>query len=130
MTVKGGSVSNAKPYQFSMDSVRWQTNRIFRKLSGGVYTLYAMDGNGCKTKTTAKLEEPPRITLTVLPKDTMIKIGYPVQLESRINSKDTIKQYVFKYQWIPTEGLDCSDCARSCEQAESIDDLYAEIRLQ
>ncbi|MBK7959490.1 MAG: gliding motility-associated C-terminal domain-containing protein [Bacteroidetes bacterium] len=108
--VKGGTVSNANPYQFSLDSIFWQDNRLFSKLPGGKYKLYVKDANGCMNKTDFEIEEPEKFTFSLQPSDTIIPLGNSVVINTVINSNNPIPNSKFKYFWSPSTGLDCIEC--------------------
>jgi hypothetical protein len=44
-------------YRFSLDSMRWQTSKIFNELAPGTYTIFVQDPKGCIFKVTAVVPE-------------------------------------------------------------------------
>jgi len=51
--------------EYSLNDVLWQPNGTFGNLGFGGYTVYVKDGNGCKTSTTAIVNDQGGPTLTV-----------------------------------------------------------------
>ena len=62
VNVSGGTT----PYQFSLDSINWQSDSIFRNLSAGIYKLFIRDANSCiLVKTNIQILDPSVLTLVL-----------------------------------------------------------------
>jgi gliding motility-associated-like protein len=101
LTASGGT----PPYTFyNNDQIITQMNNLLP----GDYDITAIDSKGCSSSanlTTINNISIPRIS--ILNNDTTINIGQTIQLQA-VNGVD--------YEWTPTEGLSCTDCATPVAQ--------------
>jgi len=100
VTATGGS----RPFEYSVDGVNYQTDSIFTNLPAGTYTVIVRDVFGCEFTETATITEPYQILVDAR-WDTIIDLGYSVDIQAIINSSDP-----HTYSWTPSETLSCDDC--------------------
>jgi hypothetical protein len=70
ITANGGT----SPYQYSIDGINYSANTLFSNLTGGSYTCYVKDDNGCIATTTVILgdvtgladNQTPKVNVTAL----------------------------------------------------------------
>lgn len=53
------------PYQYSLDGANWQDDNFFDALSGGVYTVFARDADGCEGSRSVTLEPATALDFAV-----------------------------------------------------------------
>ncbi len=75
-------------------------------LSAGTYSLTITDINGCSAAGTYLITHPQQLNLKVLPRDTTLKFGVPLQFSSTLFPFDANAQYT----WLPARDLSCYDC--------------------
>ncbi|MBK7959407.1 MAG: hypothetical protein IPK03_15740 [Bacteroidetes bacterium] len=107
---KGGTADNSGLFQWSLDSINFQTNRIFSPLKAGKYILYAKDKNQCTTSRAFEIKEPEALNIIIQPKDTTVLLGEMVQLKVELYTASGILPPNLRYQWTPTDGLSCTKC--------------------
>jgi gliding motility-associated-like protein len=64
------AVNGTSPYKYSLDGVNYVTVPTITGISGGIYTLFVKDDNGCVNDTIINLFQPPPITLSINNLDT------------------------------------------------------------
>lgn len=84
------------PYQYSIDSVNFQTSNIFTKPVGN-YRVFVRDGNNCVVAKNVNLQFTSDITISTIA-DTTVCDGQPVQLRTVSNAQS--------FSWSPQAGLD------------------------
>jgi gliding motility-associated-like protein len=120
---KGGKPN----YLFSIDSGRtFQSKNEFRVNEAKLYNIQVRDANNCITIDTIKVKGTERIEIAVSPKDTLVNIGDPVELNFIYKKGDTNK--VNSFVWKPSDGLSCTDCSRPIASPYISMNYYIEIR--
>lgn len=110
-----------RPYQYSTDSGRVYTfDTVFYNFGAGTHTIYAKSANGCVSSFTVVVPQPTPATATILPNDSSIQLGESIVLYSSLSPQNPI----VSYQWSPTEGLSCSDCANPTVTSYQRDNEY------
>lgn len=84
------------PYQYSADSVHYQSDNVF-KLPAANYRVFVKDGNGCTVAKSVNVQFSSDITVKAMP-DTVICVGESVQLTTESNAG--------AFSWLPQDGLD------------------------
>jgi gliding motility-associated-like protein len=84
------------PYQYSIDSVSYQTSNVFQ-VPAGHYRVFVKDGSGCTTAENADVSFSSDITVRTMP-DTIICVGQSLTLTTTSNAE--------KFSWTPQTGLD------------------------
>jgi gliding motility-associated-like protein len=102
VTASGG----VPTYTYSIATDNENTNGNFTTLSVGNYTITVADANNCETTTTATIEQPGAVLVTIVPDSATISFGETVSLEVITNLNGTVT-----YLWQPSTDLSCSDCA-------------------
>jgi gliding motility-associated-like protein len=105
----GVIVVNAKggtpPYQFSADSLAYQTSRTLRNLWAGPHTVHVKDSRGCNYQLFTSLTEPPPLIVDA-GEDQTLDLGYTAKLfGSYFNGKSPVK-----LSWSPSGTLSCKNC--------------------
>ena len=97
------------PFQFSIDSGPMQNSGLFTGLRAGQHVIDAVNFFGCSTILDTSVPSPLQAFASVMPKDTTLKLGESIQLSSAfVPYPDSV---ITSYQWIPSTGLSCADCA-------------------
>jgi gliding motility-associated-like protein len=102
-TVSGGSAGNV--------SYLWnnaQTSNVISNLCSNTYSLTITDGDNCSASASFVVTQPDTVALTIFPKDTTINSGSTVSLAV---SSLPVTTSINSYNWSPTIGLTCNDCA-------------------
>lgn len=99
-------VGGTTPYTFSTDGRTYVTNATLGGLSAGNYVVRIRDAGGCTDSVLATLREPLPIRVDVSPADTLLKLG--AFMTPRVVTVATTR---LQYQWTPTTGLSCTNCA-------------------
>ncbi len=114
-------------YTYSVDSgLSYSVNNRFRISQAKTYHIRSKDKNNCIAKKSIPVYDKERLEVLVYPKDTLVNIGDPVQLEFRYLKGDSSK--VQSIRWKPTEGLSCSDCRSPVTTAFVPTLYYLEIK--
>lgn len=95
------------PYIYSWNTIPPSGIDTLRNLFPGSYQLNVRDQNGCKDSTVVTVDGPDVFNVQISPPDPTISFGDSIQLESEINRPSGN----FSYQWIPEDGLSCSNCS-------------------
>jgi gliding motility-associated-like protein len=100
----GGSPGPGYNYAFSNGVT--DTTGINNNLSAGNYVVTVTDKSGCTDSTSIILAQPDSVITDVTPTPIQVNLGDQLQLYGVTNQNGTIT-----YNWTPTEGLSCYDCA-------------------
>ncbi len=92
------------PYLTSINGEPFADQTIFSNLDGGDYEIVLSDANGCTASEVINIYEPPFITISAGP-DQTIELGEDVELEGFVFP--TTNQNI---AWSPTDSLDCVNC--------------------
>ncbi|HFC00395.1 MAG TPA: hypothetical protein ENJ53_06275, partial [Phaeodactylibacter sp.] len=92
------------PYQYSVDGTIFQDSVTFTDLAAGTHTLTIQDILGCMDEVQATIIEPTELIVDAGP-DQTIDLGYSTTINSTYSPLIPIT-----YQWLPTDGLSCTDC--------------------
>jgi gliding motility-associated-like protein len=85
VSANGGTI-NFGAYEFSIDSVNWQTGDLFPGLGVDTFTVYVRDANGCVTEQNAVIEAAEPFFITAFsPMDTTIEYGDTLILSVMLN---------------------------------------------
>ncbi len=104
-TVFGG----VPPYMYSIDSLTFGPENAFVGLTGGDYTVYAVDNNGCVIQETVTLQQPQELIVDIqIGTDTII-LGDSTQLIASVNRPQT-DSIAYAWTFNPTGGLSCINC--------------------
>ena len=84
-----GGTTNFGAYEYSLDSINWQTGDLFPGLGVDSFRVFVRDANGCVTEESAVIEaaEPFFITL-FSPQDTTIEYGDTISLSVELNDSN------------------------------------------
>ncbi|MEM7106225.1 MAG: gliding motility-associated C-terminal domain-containing protein [Bacteroidota bacterium] len=94
------------PYIYSLDGEIFTASNFFGGLSGGLYTTYVQDINGCEFSTDILVEQPAEIIVNA-GSDITIDLGDSTQIVTEVNVFDADS---LDYLWSPPMGLSCMDC--------------------
>lgn len=89
------------PYQYSVDSVNYQFDNIFR-LPAASYRVFVKDGNNCTVAKNVDVQFISDVNVRAMP-DTIICEGESVQLTTESNGQT--------FAWLPQDGLDNSSAS-------------------
>lgn len=110
-----------EPYKYSIDSSQYQYGNTFYGLSAGPHVIDAVNNFGCVSVLDTTVGQPAQAFVSVMPKDTTLKLGQSIQLNSSfVPFPDSV---ISSYEWIPSEGLSCSDCP------DPVATTYAHVNL-
>ncbi|TLV03677.1 T9SS type B sorting domain-containing protein [Dyadobacter luticola] len=84
------------PYQYSLDSVNYQTNNVF-KVPPATYRVFIKDENNCTIAKTVNVQFTSDIAVQTIPDTTICDAG-AVQLLTTTNAQT--------FSWVPAAGLD------------------------
>ena len=99
-----GGMAGNPPYQYSIDGVLFQDSPIFTDLVAGTYTFTILDSLDCTDEVQGTITQPAELVVDAGP-DQRIDLGF----STNINAIHTPPLFV-THQWLPIEGLSCSDC--------------------
>jgi gliding motility-associated-like protein len=86
IVVGSGGTTGFGAYEYSIDSVNWQTGDLFPGLGADTFTVYVRDVNGCVTEETAVIEAAEPFFITFFsPRDTTIEYGDSITLAVMLN---------------------------------------------
>lgn len=91
-------------------------------ISGGSYTLTVIDQHRCTATATAVVNAPAVATLGILPSDTTVLAGNPVQLNSIFGGYPVSS--ITSYSWTPSTGLSCISCPNPIVSTSSLTDSF------
>ena len=86
----------------------------------GTYTVTVTDANGCTATATTIVNAPAIATLEILPSDTTVLSGNPVQLNSVFGGYPASS--ITSYSWTPSTGLSCINCPNPVVSTASLTD--------
>lgn len=110
MLAEGGTPgAGNEPYFYSLNNISYQASGIFNGLLAGDYRVYVKDGNGCMYDTLITVPQPHPLILQILPQDSTIDLGNSLVLNAI--TKGYSGSDIKSYNWSPTSGLSCFDCA-------------------
>jgi gliding motility-associated-like protein len=128
---KGGTVSNAKQYEYSIDGgVNFVSGSKFASLTAGDYNVVLRDNNGCVAARKVTVGSPEELFITAQldkPGDT-IKMGESMGLSFVPATQSGLIPWYVNIDWIPSVGLNCSDCASPKASPYVSTDFNVEVR--
>jgi gliding motility-associated-like protein len=81
-----GGTSNLGAYEYSIDSINWQTGDLFPGLGVDSFRVFVRDANGCVTEENAVIEAAEPFFITFFsPQDTTIEYGDTISLSVTLN---------------------------------------------
>jgi gliding motility-associated-like protein len=81
-----GGTANLGAYEYSLDSINWQTGDLFPGLGVDSFRVFVRDANGCVTEESAVIEAAEPFFITFFsPQDTTIEYGDSITLEVELN---------------------------------------------
>ena len=72
LTASGGTLTSVI-YEYSVDSVNWQTGDLFTNLTDGIYTAYVRDASGCVAERALTVESADPFFIAAFTADTTIE---------------------------------------------------------
>jgi gliding motility-associated-like protein len=101
------SASGGNPaYTFSLSNNSQNGTGSFTGLVEGSYTLTVSDANNCSISASAVINQPDSVSVTVTPSPVEVKLGESILIRASTNQTSVVS-----YQWEPSFGLNCYDCA-------------------
>lgn len=91
-------------FTYSINNLGYQFESTFLNLSPGDYTVYAKDQNACIKSTSVTIPTVPPLEIE-LGYDYIMTIGDSIEMDAY-----NYDERFVDFEWIPTEGLSCSDC--------------------
>lgn len=101
VTATGGA--GGFTYQFSNGAQN--TGGTITGLPSGTYDVTITDANGCSITGSGEVNQPPAVTVTIVPDTATVDMGEELTLSTINNQSGTLA-----YTWSPASGLSCSDC--------------------
>lgn len=94
------------PYHYAIDGGTLQDTGYFANLSAGPHTVTAVNNNGCSTSIPVIVPQPLPVEVIVTPDSVTLPLGgsQPVVV-TYLNASNP------SYNWSPSLGLSCGDCA-------------------
>jgi gliding motility-associated-like protein len=81
-----GGTANLGAYEYSLDSINWQTGDLFPGLGVDSFRVFVRDANGCVTEESAVIEAAEPFFITFFsPQDTTIEYGDTISLSVTLN---------------------------------------------
>ena len=105
------------PHQYSLDGGQFQYDPDFYDLAAGTHTIVAKNIYNCDTTFTVTIGAPADAVAAILPTDTTVQLGQPVQLTTTFGPYPT--SAILSYNWSPSLGLSCIDCPNPLASAYS-----------
>ncbi len=99
------AVGGTPAYTYSLGNTS-NSSGNFTGLSAGNYSYTVTDNNGCVDSASVTITEPQQIILQVLPATAIMDLGESIQLSATSNYDPAAQ-----YQWSPSTGLSCDNCA-------------------
>lgn len=93
-------------YTYSLSTGDQNSTGVFSPLSVGSYTITVTDASNCTITDVAVINEPDSVSLSVTPDPVTVNLGETIQLQT-----STTQTGAVTYNWQPTFGLSCYDCA-------------------
>jgi gliding motility-associated-like protein len=99
--IQSAGSQGTAPYQYSLDSIHFQTGDIFSGLAPGAYRVSMKDADGYVATTDAIVKGAVAVPKVFAGNDTSVAIGQPV----RLFASDLSKSGFTEFTWSPTTGL-------------------------
>ncbi len=99
------AVGGTPAYEYSFDSINYNTSNIVAGLSAGLYRLYIRDAKGCTHSDTFSISEPP-----VFDVDLGDDISIVLSEDTTLIPIITNGVMPFSFSWSPTDSLTCLTC--------------------
>jgi gliding motility-associated-like protein len=97
------------PFSYSLNGGTSQSSDTFSNVGAGIYTVTAVNANGCTTTLApVTVGQPGQRWAMALPQDTTLQLGQSIQLQSYLYGGDV--DPIISYSWSPFQGLSCADC--------------------
>lgn len=93
-------------FNFTFSNGEQNANGVLSGLAAGVYAFTVTDANNCQTIDSAEITQPDTVIISVSPTPTTVELGQSLQLATTHNQSGNVT-----YDWQPSFGLSCSDCA-------------------
>ena len=100
-------------YQYSVDGVNFVSAAPLTGLPAGSYRVIVKDAAGCIDSVMATIGQPPGLTVSAMPTDTTLQLGFTVDL----STATTPFGRPVTFEWMPATGLSCVDCPDPTLQA-------------
>jgi gliding motility-associated-like protein len=100
------AVGGSPSYTFNVAGVGQNSTGQFNLLAAGNYAVTITDANACSTTSSFTITQPDSVVITISPDPTEVDLGETITLQSTTNQGG-----VLTYNWQPTNGLSCTDCA-------------------
>lgn len=104
LVAASGGALLAGNYEYSVDSLIWQTGNIFADLYAGIYSVYLRDDNGCVLSMPTTVESADPFYITNLTADTTIEYLDTLWLNAGLNDLKKVD-----YQWQDDFGILLTD---------------------
>ena len=121
-----GSEGGTPGYQFSVDGIQYVDDPLLENLFAGDYWAKVRDAQGCLDSVFVRLQQPPELVVLAQPGDTLVELGYPVQISTVVGPSGR----AVSYQWGPDIGLSCTGCPEPTVLAISDQDYTVRITDQ
>lgn len=105
-----GGTSPLHQYTYSIDNISYNSDNSFSFLAPKTYTVYYRDQNLCIDSTQINIAKFEPFTSS-LDSIYSYKLGEMVVLNPNVVFSNPLIQNTVTYQWTPSDGLSCSDCA-------------------
>ncbi len=102
VTASGGNPG----FSYALSNGVQNTTGLFSGLVANTYMVDITDSHNCTTIDSVKVNEPDSVQITVTPDPVEVKLGESLQLQTSNNQQGTVT-----YNWQPSFGLSCYDCA-------------------
>ena len=104
---------------FSLDSLQWQTNGLFRDLSEGMYRLFVRDQADCTAQDTVLVLSPDSLSID-LGRDTVIRYGQTILINPVIENAQGDPTLVWTGSEVPADCMNCPELLLQPEYSTSI----------
>lgn len=101
--VASGGVSG---FTYTFSNGATNTTGTLLNLPAGTYAVTVSDANNCTAADSTTLVQPDSVQVVVSPTPADVKLGNSLQITSTTNQTGTVT-----YEWTPSFGLSCYDCA-------------------
>ena len=91
-------------YQYSLDSIQWQSGNIFNSLPGGAYTVFVRDNYGCIDTIQTFVSPADTFSILSFVADTLIEYGDTVELFATINQLQDVE-----FNWFNITDFEIAD---------------------
>jgi len=113
ITLTPASNQNA-PYTYSINGTDFQPDSIFANVAAGAYQVTVKNSYGCVTTVSANVGQPEQLTVSVNPDTIVTAPNIANQITVTVNHYNNPV-----YDWTPTSGLSCVDCANPNASTDS-----------